>query len=845
MAGMKQLSAGSSQILMMMFRDKNNAPIKADSVHVKGSIFTGSGKPFEFEVNKGVCTNCKIQNDMLLFNIVPLLGLGQMQVYTQTFLGDAKAITGTYISENQQKLGVEVVQKGTFLSDRQGAMWVDVYLPIEINDAAQIPWVPAGADEQWIKDYLDKYVKTPAFAATLAALGGASKNLSNVDAKDFEKKAKDGNFAQNDLADVDLAKLKEKGLAAGLADAKNPISPTEFDRMIKQNAAFIALSKTAHPATAGKTNEQIKALFYANRQEVQKGVNLNTDPYNKSTTLLLVYQMSNNQTIQQTLPPVSDNRIIILELIQEPGAANYKAIISPSAGESIDGANTPITVTSNGIAGIFLPIQNENTWDFIPWYKTIDSSLTTSDEQRKELYLGECQAKAYTDVHLRIETNFPNEELLSIGANSCVLIQSVGKDYGVGKALLAFMAFTGYQVKMNNKYYGYNSLNLARTLIFPEPETEINNDVTYMGDNTYLSVKTAAKVSISNNQLIVKDNNKDLPVFSLFKRYNRFDTFVCRGKNYKATVKITDKQNAFVVALMKYTGSENVAPTPELVSYNNDQPQFNAGWSISDKLFISEDAVSGIHEATKTFVVPTDAKEFAVIIFPNASQIPTTMVLNDFEGDITPWFNRMVITDSSHISEKYLEYQKDYAKFVVMTPAGDASYRYTYNKTAGNIPLGIKKGLALVSNNNAWADPGASDPNKVQGDLLAEADGIITIQYSGQAYNETSTINEANFWAAKVAPDGSLTEVPNSRYSTTIEANRKIAKNIQSKSISFPIQQGESVRFLANSNIDDGFYLQSGTDGKPLFEVIINFKEMVGMPFIPDELEKGATEFYE
>lgn len=97
--------------------------------------------------------------------------------------------------------------------------------------------------------------------------------------------------------------------------------------------------------------------------------------------MLLVYQMSNNQTIQQTLPPVSDNRIIILELIQEPGAANYKAIISPAAGESIDGANTPITVTSNGIAGIFLPIQNENTWDFIPWYKTIDSSLTTSDEQ--------------------------------------------------------------------------------------------------------------------------------------------------------------------------------------------------------------------------------------------------------------------------------------------------------------------------------------------------------------------------------------------------------------------------------------------------------------------------------
>lgn len=89
------------------------------------------------------------------------------------------------------------------------------------------------------------------------------------------------------------------------------------------------------------------------------------------------------------------------------------------------------------------------------------------------------------------------------------------------------------------------------------------SDVMYFGDNTYLSVKTAAKVSISNNQLVVKDNGKDLPVFSLFKKYSRFDTHVLKGKNYKATVKITDKQNSFVVALMKYTGTEAVAPSPE------------------------------------------------------------------------------------------------------------------------------------------------------------------------------------------------------------------------------------------------------------------------------------------
>lgn len=34
---------------------------------------------------------------MLLFNIVPLLGLGQMQVYTQTFLG-CKGCAGWFIN---------------------------------------------------------------------------------------------------------------------------------------------------------------------------------------------------------------------------------------------------------------------------------------------------------------------------------------------------------------------------------------------------------------------------------------------------------------------------------------------------------------------------------------------------------------------------------------------------------------------------------------------------------------------------------------------------------------------------------------------------------------------------
>lgn len=109
-----------------------------------------------------------------------------------------------------------MVQKGTFLSDRQGAMWVDVYLPIEINDAAQIPWVPAGANEQWIRDYLDKYVKTPAFAALLSNMAIADNKLSNVSDDDFKKKGETAGMVLDDLSNLNPDVLKQKSFDAGM-----------------------------------------------------------------------------------------------------------------------------------------------------------------------------------------------------------------------------------------------------------------------------------------------------------------------------------------------------------------------------------------------------------------------------------------------------------------------------------------------------------------------------------------------------------------------------------------------------------------------------------------------------
>lgn len=379
---MRNLSQGSAKTLRLLLVDKNQEPIKADSLHLKGYVYTvAGGVKHEFEINMGAVTGCEIKNDRLhLTDMKENFPVGVFRIYTQIYLQDA--ITGDeYVTENDQQITIQVVKTGTFVSDKQGAMSDFVFLPVEIGGAAQTPFVPAGADEQWIKDFLKTYVNTPAFAQMVGNKGVADNKLTNVPDDDFEKKAKLSGFVQNDLADVDIAKLKEKANVAGLAynDLSNIPLPI-FNRFVRQSAAYQKLANMPHPATQGKTDEQIKALFFANRHEELNAVDLTQDPYNKSTTVMMAYQMSNGKTVQQILPPITSNQIVWIELVRQTGANSYSVTVSPAQGEKINGASTPITLDEDTPEGMFIPIANEATWEFVPYHRFVKSTLSGQDD---------------------------------------------------------------------------------------------------------------------------------------------------------------------------------------------------------------------------------------------------------------------------------------------------------------------------------------------------------------------------------------------------------------------------------------------------------------------------------
>lgn len=450
----------------------------------------------------------------------------------------------------------------------------------------------------------------------------------------------------------------------------------------------------------------------------------------------------------------------------------------------------------------------------------------SGDEIGRELLLGVVRAKGQKKIAFEIDVQF-GEQILRASSNTCVYIQEVDKEHNSGLCELLFQRHTGYTINKTHRYYGINNMNLAAALVKDQAEIELNDTNELMGNGVFFDTRGKCMVSIQDNHIIMKDNGTDLPVFYLGKIWDETDTYELRLKNLNAKVVITDKNNAFAYALMKWSGTSS-ATLPIITGYNNAQQVLAQGWSfVGSPKFIPEDVVAGDHTDTNAFTVPDDAKQIAMIIYPIKSSIPTTMKLKDFEVDVSPAFTKTIIQSTSHITEEHLKYDKWMYKAVVNTPAGDSGYRFTVNNTDTKLPVGIVKGGdGKVVNDNAWTDPGAYDPNKVQGDLKFLADGQVTIDYTARCFNEQGTVNQLQFWLAKLNGDGSFTEVANSRYASTIEANRKVPKFVNSQQFTFDVKKNESYRFFAKSDKADGFFVQSNNDGRAMIEFIIDFNEI-------------------
>lgn len=473
---------------------------------------------------------------------------------------------------------------------------------------------------------------------------------------------------------------------------------------------------------------------------------------------------------------------------------------------------------------------------------TVTRKYKAGEVLQPEVITRAVKAKGSQKIMIDCSINMAGQ-VVEFDGESCIYIQALDKNHRTGIAKLLWENSTGIRVQTEQYYYGKNFINFGFGLKGTKGEEELDNTFELLGNGDFVDSRGKSKLSIANGRLILEDNGTDLPIFSVGSIVNQYDSFHLRGNQFRTTLTLTDKQNAFNLSLFKWVG-QGKAKLPILESYQNQQPIFAQGWQEVKKQFISENVVVGDHNVTVTFDIPDDVEEMAVGCYPTTSQIPTTMNIKNLVVDVVKEFNKNLIVNTFTIPELMLENSEYIAQSKVTTPSGDTEYRYTSNKAPTKQPIGKVTGAkGNLFNNNAWFDSGSSDPNKTQGDLQAKRDLTVKVSFRARAFNETSTDNQADFYFAKVV-NGQITSEISDKVTSVVMPSvvNKTTKELEPQfihgNITLKLKAGESYRFIAQSDKNDGFYLMSDTDGVPLLDFIYDVigYEDVAVPNLDDSI---------
>lgn len=411
-----------------------------------------------------------------------------------------------------------------------------------------------------------------------------------------------------------------------------------------------------------------------------------------------------------------------------------------------------------------------------------------------------------------------------------------------GNALQQFEIDTNQNVEFSSHYLGVDRCTIAYYTQKDTPMTEgsIGQGMT-MNDGLHFYNLSKMKTGTQTGHLIFQDNGIDICDFSFGKIFSAEETQMLRGKKIDFSTTITDKNNGFNVALMKWLGTPDKY-TKELYTSRNGggSPIFQTNWSKVDELFISEDAVSGDHTATKTFTIPADANNYAVIIYPINAQSPLTLKLKEFKIDVNEPFTGYVVTAPELTNELHLVYDKEY-KELIQDNQGFASLRYTINTIELPSPVGeLGKGLADITLDTNF--------NKVNGSQARGGEGAIVFNASGHAVIHTQlrlwsekakgTKSEINFWWAKVIGEaGSETydEIADSESVFEVVGGAK-GVIYRTKTFTIDVEAGDKLALRMQGNSADAAFLESIAPNKPMVQTEIQFVELVA-----DQGDTGGT----
>lgn len=491
---------------------------------------------------------------------------------------------------------------------------------------------------------------------------------------------------------------------------------------------------------------------------------------------------------------------------------------------------------NDGFVRAYLYDTNINPYEPTGIKKDINGDLMAVEKHYKkgdELgvieVMGVVNAKGLDKFTCHVVDDFEDDFItLTDRTEGCtgLMIQALTSKEKTGRALLQFEADTQQNIEFSSHYLGVDRTSIDWAISQDIPvKTGAAGQGQTMTDGLHFYNINPMKMGVQSGYLLFQDDGSNICDFNFGKIFSAEETHMLRGKEVKFTTTLLDKDSGFNVALMKWTGKPDEY-TPEIFeSRLNTTPTFQTNWVKADDLFISEDVVSGDHVATKTFTVPDDANNYAVIIYPVQGQQPLTLKLKKFEVDVVTPFNGYVLHTSEKLDEIHLQYNDEY-KELIQDNQGYASLRYTINANEIPMPIGeLKKGSADITLDKSTNVIVGSGARGGEGAMVFQAEGKATISTDLLLWNEIAgdTIVRFNYYKER---GGRADRIGESTGTFTVKAG---ANGVQYSMPTFTVdvETGDKIYLKAQSNHPDGCFLKSVTPSKPMLKTTVVFKELV------------------
>jgi len=448
--------------------------------------------------------------------------------------------------------------------------------------------------------------------------------------------------------------------------------------------------------------------------------------------------------------------------------------------------------------------------------------------------MGVVNAKGLQEFTVHVVDSFTND-ILEItdrteGASG-IMIQALSSDEKSGLGLLQFENDTDQNIEFSSHYLGVDRMNLNWINSRPESPKTYTAGTHFTSVNGWRLINlNGLKVGVVDGHTHIQDDGVHLADFNYGKVFSAEETVMLRGKDINVTATVVDKDSGFRVGLMKWTGKPDEY-TPEIYTTRGGggQLEFQTDWAQADSLFVSEDVVSGDHTLTKTMVVPADANNYAIVIYPVAAQLPVTLKLKQLKVDVSPAFTGYALQAPELLNEIHLYQSEEYKEFVQNTQ-GNFSLRYTINPSVQGLPMPVgiptDKGKLDIELDDSVNQISGSQAKGGEGALKFGNEGRAKLVTTLRLWNEQSSDNTVKFWWSEVSPDGNtFTKLVDSEFTFNVPANSKEVLHRFAYSHDFEVNDRVALR--ASASKADGAFLQCVSDSRPMVDVAVTFTELV------------------